>query len=161
MEAKVSSPMAKGWFKYDFFSLIRRRRNLTETLKLHDGNWIGCRDNIGEQFINFYTELFSCSKTSIPDWIETILPPIVSENDNVQLRQIPSLLEELRWTVFTMSKQCMHGIDATCVDEDQHSQVRENVFYWKLKQIRSQLIIILMIRVWKLRWQMWILIPSN
>ena len=82
-------------------TVIKRRRNSIDFIKNDEGHWISSRDNIGRCFEQFYWSLFSSSHPSIPNDLDDLISPCLSDKDREMLVTIPSL-EEIRKVLFSM-----------------------------------------------------------
>ena len=82
-------------------TVIKRRRNSIDFIKNDEGHWIFGRYNIGRCFEQFYRSLFSSSHPSIPNDLDDIISPYLSDEDREMLVPIPSL-EETREVLFSM-----------------------------------------------------------
>ena len=77
------------------------RRNSIDFIKNDKGHWISGRDSIGKCFEQFYRSLFSSSHPSIPNDLDELISPCLSDDDREMLGTIPSP-EEIREVVFSM-----------------------------------------------------------
>ena len=82
-------------------TVIKRRRNSIDFIKNDEGHWISSRDNIGRCFEQFYWSLFSSSQPFIPNDLDDLISPCLSDKDREMLVTIPSL-EEIRKVLFSM-----------------------------------------------------------
>ena len=74
---------------------------MRDFIKNDEGHWISRRDNIGKCFEQFYKRLFSSSHPSIPNDLDDLISPCLSDDDREMLVNIPSL-EEIREVLFSM-----------------------------------------------------------
>ena len=81
--------------------VIKMRRNSIDFIKNDEGHWISGRDSIGKCFEQFYRSLFSSSHPSIPNDLDELISPCLSDDDREMLGTIPSP-EEIREVVFSM-----------------------------------------------------------
>jgi hypothetical protein len=71
-------------------TLIKRRRNAIDFLKLPSGAWISNRRNIGNCFGNFFKELFSSSLPGSSNEMLNLFDNVISDEENIVLCSIPS-----------------------------------------------------------------------
>jgi hypothetical protein len=71
-------------------TLIRRRSNAVDFLKLDSGIWVSSRFDIGENFTAHFTNIFTTSNPLIKLEILNLFPPIISDDENVILSSIPA-----------------------------------------------------------------------
>jgi len=71
-------------------TLVKRRRNAINFLKLPSGSWISDRRNIGNCFGNFFKELFSSSLPSSSNEMLNLFDNVISDEENIVLCSIPS-----------------------------------------------------------------------
>ncbi|KAL5543569.1 hypothetical protein UlMin_007353 [Ulmus minor] len=82
-------------------TMIRRKSNRIDCLKLDDGVWIHARNQIGNLFFARFESVFdSPTQPPLVDF-STLVDPIVTEEDNAELLRIPTG-EEVRNVVFSM-----------------------------------------------------------
>ncbi|KAL5568577.1 hypothetical protein UlMin_025152 [Ulmus minor] len=82
-------------------TMIRQKSNRIDCLKLDDGVWIHARNQIGNLFSARFESVFdSPFQPPLVDF-STLVDPIVTEEDNVELLRIPTG-EEVRNVVFSM-----------------------------------------------------------
>ena len=91
-------------------TIVRRRRNHMSFLKNEASTWTQGTENIGKEFVEYYSQLFKSKNPPLPDVIEDILSPVFSEDDNNQLCLVPSN-EEIRDTLFSMGSLKSPGLD--------------------------------------------------
>lgn len=68
------------------------------------------REEIGKCFEEFFINLFSSSSPSIPDNLDDLISPILSEEDLAMLSQIP-IAEEIKEMVFSLGSKNALGLD--------------------------------------------------
>lgn len=74
-------------------TLIRRRSNAVDFLKLDYGAWILDRPSIGGAFVSHFSSLFTSSSPLFEDDLLSLFQPTISNEDNLALCSIPSELE--------------------------------------------------------------------
>jgi hypothetical protein len=80
-------------------TLIRRRTNAINFLKLDSGIWVCSRADIGGSFTSHFTNLFSSSNSLLITEMLDLFDPIITEEDNNFLCSIPSKDRcFLKWT---------------------------------------------------------------
>lgn len=85
-----------------FFHLstfVRRWRNAIDFLKNQQRNWISGREEIGKCFEELFTSLFTLSNPSIPNNLDGLTSPSLSEDDIEMLTKIPTT-NEIKKVVF-------------------------------------------------------------
>jgi hypothetical protein len=70
-------------------TLIRRRSNAVDFLKLDSSVWVSSRSNISENFTAHFTNIFTTSNPLIKPKMLNLFPPIISDDENVILSSIP------------------------------------------------------------------------
>jgi hypothetical protein len=71
-------------------TLIRRRSNAVNFLKLDSGVWVSSRTEIGDHFAAHFTNTFTSSNPSIEPELLNLFPPIISKEENALLSSIPT-----------------------------------------------------------------------
>ncbi|XP_062176085.1 uncharacterized protein LOC133881146 [Alnus glutinosa] len=71
-------------------TLIKRRRNAIDFLKLPSGAWVSDRRNIGNCFTDFFQQLFSSSLSDPPEEMLNLFDKVISDEENLVLCSIPS-----------------------------------------------------------------------
>jgi hypothetical protein len=71
-------------------TIIKRRRNAIDFLKLPSGIWSSERQTIGSCFITHFKDLFSSSAPPLDDDLMSLFDPCISPEDNNSLCVIPS-----------------------------------------------------------------------
>ena len=104
-------------------TVIKRRRNSIDFIKDDEGHWICGRDNIGKCFEQFYKSLFSSSHPSIPNDLDDLISPCLSDDDREMLVTIPSP-KEIREVLFSMGSNKAPGPDGM--------STLFNKFYWNI-----------------------------
>ena len=66
-------------------TLIRRRSNAVNFLKLDSGGWVSSRAEIGGNFLAHFTTLFTSSNPLIENEMLDLFSPIISNDDNAFL----------------------------------------------------------------------------
>ena len=89
-------------------TVIKRRRYSIDFIQNDEGHWIFGRDNIGRSFEQFYRSLFSSSYPSIPNDLDDIISPCLTDEDREMLVTIPSP-EEIREVLFIMGSNKATG----------------------------------------------------
>jgi hypothetical protein len=77
-------------------TLIRRRSNDINFLKLDFGAWISSRAEIGRQFSDYFSKLFTTSNPIVEDEMLNLFSGVVSEEDNSHLCSIPTEVEVIQ-----------------------------------------------------------------
>ena len=91
-------------------TIVRRRRNAIDFLKNQQGNWISGREDIGKCFVDFFTGLFTSSNPSIPNNLDGLISPSLSQDDIEMLTKIPTA-DEIKKVVFSMGSNKSPGAD--------------------------------------------------
>jgi hypothetical protein len=71
-------------------TLIRRRSNAVNFLKTNTRGWISDRTEIGGNFVDHFSFLFSSTIPQLDDELVELFPPIISDEDNQSLISIPT-----------------------------------------------------------------------
>jgi hypothetical protein len=66
-------------------TLIRRRANVVNFLKLDFGDWVSSRDDIGQNFISHFSNLFTSSNPLIEQEMLDLFSPVISDEENFTL----------------------------------------------------------------------------
>ena len=74
-------------------TLIFRRRNFISEIKLDSGQWIHTREDIEQYFTSKFQMLYNSSLPQIPEDINELLSPCISEAENAEFSNIPEPLE--------------------------------------------------------------------
>lgn len=91
--------------KYDHASMvIHHCRNQILKLKTEELGWISGRAAIGKQLVEFYEGLFSTCNPTIPESLENLIEPLITEEENAMLTSIPNG-EEIYSTLCRMSSK--------------------------------------------------------
>ena len=69
-------------------TLIRKRSNAVNFLKLDSGVWVSSRANIGDNFTAHFSNIFTSSNPPIEPELLNLFPPIITEEDNALLSSI-------------------------------------------------------------------------
>lgn len=83
---------ANTWFFY-VSVLNKKRRNMLTSLTLQDGSSLKTFEEIHNGAINFYQNLLAFEPVVRDEEVFSLIPKLVSEEDNVALLQPPSLKE--------------------------------------------------------------------
>jgi hypothetical protein len=76
-------------------TLIRRRANAVNFLKLDSGTWVSFRDDIGGNLISHFSNLFTISNPTIETEMLDLFSPVITEEENGFLCAIPGEEEVL------------------------------------------------------------------
>lgn len=79
-------------------------------LLLENGSWSNCREEIGDEFVNRFNELFRSSDPVFPENLDDLIPQCISLEDNVLLCAIPDE-EEIQKIVFLFGSTKTPGPD--------------------------------------------------
>ena len=82
-------------------TMIRRKSNRIDCLKLDNGEWIYSRNQIGNLFSARFESVFDSPLQPLSFDLSNIVNPVITEEDNADLLRIPSW-EEVRNVVFSM-----------------------------------------------------------
>ncbi|KAL0014567.1 hypothetical protein SO802_001636 [Lithocarpus litseifolius] len=91
-------------------TIIRRKRNAIAFLKNQQGRWILGRVEIGQSFVDYFINLFSTSNTPIPNNLENLISPSLSEEEVEMLACMPSV-EEIKDVVFSLGSHKAPSLD--------------------------------------------------
>lgn len=91
-------------------TIIRRRRNAIDSLKVGKDEWISDRVQIGNEFIRFFKELFKSSSPNLNSDIDQLISPTITPDQNAAMLRIPSY-GEIKRVVFGMSPTKAPGPD--------------------------------------------------
>ncbi|XP_030923475.1 uncharacterized protein LOC115950411 [Quercus lobata] len=92
----------------------QNRHNNVDALKVEDGRWITGSNQIRHAFLEHFKDLFREEEVSFPPYLEGLISPCISEEDNVNLSSIPTS-EEIRSTLFHMQDPKALGPDGFLV----------------------------------------------
>ena len=114
-ELRLKQKSRELWLKEDdrnsrfvhLSTLVWRRRNHIEEIKLEDGSWINNRSDIQSYFEENFKRT---SEPHVPRDLENLIAPCISEEENRELCRIPSR-EEIRKVVFGMKSLKAPGPD--------------------------------------------------
>ena len=70
---------------FDTSTLIRRRANAVNFLKLESGIWVSFRDDIGGNFVSHFSNLFTSSNPTIETEMLELFSPVISVEENTTL----------------------------------------------------------------------------
>ena len=82
-------------------TLVRRRRNRINEIKLEDGTWINTREEIQNYFNENFKSLSQSKCNDVPEDLENLIEPCISMEENEELCRVPSR-EEIQKVVFEM-----------------------------------------------------------
>ena len=105
--------MLHNYRNFRFFhlsTLVWRRRNRIEEIKLEDGSWIINKFDIQSYFEKNFKTLYHTSDPQVPRDLENLIAPCISEEENRELCRIPSR-EEIQKVVFGMKSLKALGLD--------------------------------------------------
>lgn len=71
-------------------TLIKKRSNAINFLKIGKGNWISNRFSIGGHFVSHFSNMFSSSSPPIEDEMLDLFSPTIIEEENQHLCSIPT-----------------------------------------------------------------------
>ena len=91
-------------------TIVRRGRNAIDFLKNQQGSWISGREDIGKCFVEFFTGLFTSSSPSIPNNLDGLISPSLSQDDIEMLTKIPTA-DEIKKVVFSIGSNKAPGPD--------------------------------------------------
>lgn len=91
-------------------TLHRRRRNKILKLKVGEDLWVEKEEDIANEFVKFYRDLFTANVVEDIDGILDFVQPEISEEDNGRLMEMVSD-EEIKAIVFQLG-----GMKAPCPD---------------------------------------------
>jgi hypothetical protein len=91
-------------------TLIRRRANAINFLRLDSGIWVSSRADIGGSFTSHFTNLFTSSNTPIDIEMLDLFDPIISEEENTFLCSMPSE-EEIVEALSSLGSTKAPGLD--------------------------------------------------
>lgn len=86
---------------FHFSSIIQRRRNNIDDIKLENGSWICESSQIRNHFLKGFKSLFSTNYVSFPTNLENLITPAITQEENDILSCIPSP-ELIKQTLFQM-----------------------------------------------------------
>lgn len=70
-------------------TIIKRRRNFINTIKMANGKWCFEREDIGNNFIEHFQHIFTSSNPDKPCILSNLLNPTINDKDNQWLCAIP------------------------------------------------------------------------
>jgi hypothetical protein len=74
-------------------TLIRRRSNAVNYLKISEGNWTSDKATIGDNFVSYFSNLFTSTSPPIAKEMLDLFTPIITEEENLHLSSIPTVEE--------------------------------------------------------------------
>jgi len=96
-------------------TIIRRHKNSIDFIKNQQGSWVSGREEIGRCFESFFTNLFDTSNPLIPNNMENLINPSLSEEDIEMLSKIPTP-EEIKGVVFSMESNKAPGPNGEVIE---------------------------------------------
>lgn len=97
----------------EFFHKIAKIRNVTKKISIMKSGdrVLHSSDEIDSHILQYYMDLFSTDKVCLRlDFVDSVIPSIISDQDNTFLTNKPSL-EEVKWAVFSMNANGAPGSD--------------------------------------------------
>ena len=91
-------------------TLVRRRRNHINEIRLEDGSWINTREEIQNYFNKNFKSLYQSECNDVPEDLENLIEPCITMEENEELCSVPSR-EEIRKVVFEMKSLKAPGPD--------------------------------------------------
>ena len=88
----------------------RRRRNCIQEIKLEDGSWINDGGDIQKYFIENFKALYQTGSPNIPENLENLIEPCISNIENEELCRVPTR-DEIRKVMFEMKSLKAPGPD--------------------------------------------------
>lgn len=104
--------LKNGYANTKFFHLstiIRRKHNSISAIKINRDQWLYNHDEISSYFIENFTSLFNTTNPQIPQDLEQLSQPIITE-DNMFLKEI-STTEEIESMIRNMDSMKSPGSD--------------------------------------------------
>ena len=105
METKIQRALAPGRRpKFQVFHLstvIRRRSNRINEIKLDDGSWLHGREQIGQYFTHQFKNLFQLVKPHFPQDLEELIEATIFVEENDIICRVPTE-DEIQKVVFEM-----------------------------------------------------------
>uniref|UniRef100_A0A2N9FR65 Reverse transcriptase domain-containing protein n=1 Tax=Fagus sylvatica TaxID=28930 RepID=A0A2N9FR65_FAGSY len=83
-------------------TVIRRRANNIDRIKLEDDNWLTEMGDIENYFLDNFRHLYQSSNPTWPADLEGLIQPCIEELENERLCRVPSV-EEIKGTVWEMN----------------------------------------------------------
>jgi hypothetical protein len=91
-------------------TVIRRRANNIDRIKLEDDNWLTEMGDIENYFLDNFRHLYQSSNPTWPADLEGLIQPCIEELENERLCRVPSV-EEIKGTVWEMNPWKAPGPD--------------------------------------------------
>jgi hypothetical protein len=91
-------------------TLIKRRRNAIDFLKLSSGSWVSDRQTIGTTLCSHFADLFASSHPNFPDELLNLFDNTISMEENVSICSLPSE-QEIHDSVFSIGATKAPGPD--------------------------------------------------
>jgi hypothetical protein len=91
-------------------TLIRRRANAVNFLKLESGVWVSSRDDIGSNFISHFSNLFTSFNPAIEKEMLDLFSPVITDEENVTL-SFPPAEEEILEVLTSLGSTKASGPD--------------------------------------------------
>ena len=82
-------------------TIIRRKRNNIDAIRDEQGAWITETESIRSLFLNSFKNLFNQEEANFPPYLEHLVLPCITEDENSELSRIPTP-EEIKATLFNM-----------------------------------------------------------
>ena len=96
--------LREGDWNTGFFhlsTLIKRRRNCIQEIKLEDESWINDGEDIQKYFIENFKALYQSGSPNIPENLENLIEPCISNIENEELCGVLTR-DEIRKVIFEM-----------------------------------------------------------
>ena len=91
-------------------TIIRRRSNNVDAIKMENGTWINDSNQIRTLFRNNFINIFKEKEIHFPEHLEYLILPCITEEENESILSMPSP-EEIRATLFQMQDLKAPGLD--------------------------------------------------
>lgn len=82
-------------------TIIRHRQNNIDAIRSKEGNWITDKGLIRQHFLDNFRHHFTAEEVNFPDHLHDLVSAVISEEDNIALRSIPTP-KEIKSTLFHM-----------------------------------------------------------
>ena len=82
-------------------TLVRRRRNFIIEIQLNNGQWIHSREDIEQYFAAHFQEVYQTTHPQIPQDLEGLMSPCISDAENMELACMPSP-QEIKAVIWEM-----------------------------------------------------------
>jgi hypothetical protein len=136
-ESLWRSKSRESWLTYKDLStkyfhlstLIRRRSNAVNFLKLDSGVWVSSRTEIGDHFSAHFTNIFTSTNPHIEPEMQNLFPLIIIEEENDLLSSIPAE-EEILDALASLGSTKAPGPDGfTALFFKKYSEILEKMSY--------------------------------